>query len=50
MFGSRVQYAEKNWTQANLRFCENDGSIRSKINEKGGHLDRKSCCKLIQNA
>ncbi len=34
-FGSWVQHVKKNWTQSNLRFCENEGSKRSKINEKG---------------
>ncbi len=29
----------KNWTQSDLRFCENEGSNRSKINKKGGQLD-----------
>ncbi len=33
-----------------LRFWENEGSKRSKINEKGGQLDWKSRRKLIQNA
>ncbi len=37
------------WTQSDIRFCENEGSIRFKINEKGGHLDRKSRRKFIQN-
>ncbi len=42
MFGSSCQYAKKQnkkeediWTQSDLRFCENDGSNRLKINEKG---------------
>ncbi len=34
----------------NFRFCENDGSKRSKINGKGGQLDWQSRWKLIQNA
>ncbi len=35
MFGSCVQHARKNWIQLDLRFCEKEGSKRSKINEKG---------------
>ncbi len=26
---------DKKWTQSDLKFCENEGSIRSKTNEKG---------------
>ncbi len=40
----------KNWTQSDLRFCENEGPKRSKINENAGQLDWKSRRKLIQNA
>ncbi len=50
IFGSQVQYAKTNWTLLDLRFCENEGSERSKINGKGGQLDRKSRRKSIQNA
>ncbi len=32
---------QKKWTQSDIRFCENEGSNRFKINEKGSHLDRK---------
>ncbi len=39
--GTWVQHAKKNWTQSDIRFCENEGSNRFKINEKCGHLDRK---------
>ncbi len=39
IFGSQVQHVKKNWTQSDLRFCENEGSKRSKINEKEGQLD-----------
>ncbi len=39
MFGREVRQAIKNWTQSNLKFCINEGSIRSKTNEKGGQLD-----------
>ncbi len=35
-FGSQVQHAQRNWTQSDLRFCENEVSKRFKINEKGG--------------
>ncbi len=40
---------KKTWTQSDIRFCENEGSNRFKINEKGGHLDRKYRRKFIQN-
>ncbi len=53
-FGNRVQYTIivtiENWTQWDLRFCKSEWSKRSKINEKGGQLDRKSRRELIQNA
>ncbi len=29
------------WTQSDLRFCENESSKRSTINDKGGQMDRK---------
>ncbi len=41
IFGTRIQHTNKNWTQSDLRFCENKGSKRFKINDKGGQLDRK---------
>ncbi len=44
------QHVKIIWTQSDLRFCENEGLKLSKINEKGGQLDRKSRSKLIQNA
>ncbi len=44
------EFRPENWTQSDLKFCKNDGSKRSKINEKGGQLDQKSWRKLIQNA
>ncbi len=50
IIGSQVRHTNKNWTQSDLRFYENVGSYRFKINEKGGQLDRKSRRKLIQNA
>ncbi len=31
----------KNWTQSDLRFCQNDGSKRSKIHKKGGSIGSK---------
>ncbi len=34
IFGTCVQHAKKNWTQSDIRFCENEGSNRFKINEK----------------
>ncbi len=49
-FGTWVQHAKKTWTQSDIRFCENEVSNRFKINEKGGHLDRKYTRKIIQNA
>ncbi len=41
IFGTCVHHANKNWTQSDLRFCENEGSKRFKINKKRGQLDRK---------
>ncbi len=49
IFGNQVQHVIKEWTQPDLRFCKNKDSKRSKINEKGGQLDRRSRRKLIQN-
>ncbi len=46
----RVQHAKNNWNQLDLKLCKNEGSKRSKINEKGGQLDKKSWRKFIQNA
>ncbi len=40
---------DKKWTQSDLKFCKNDGSIRSKTNEKWGQLDKKLRRKRIQN-
>ncbi len=34
IFGSRVQHMIKYFTESDLRFCENEGSKRSNINEK----------------
>ncbi len=39
----------KKWTQSDLKFCKNEGSIRSKTNEKGSQLDQQLRRKLIQN-
>ncbi len=39
IFVRQVQHAKENWTQSDLRFCENEGSKRSKINDKGDQLD-----------
>ncbi len=39
----------KKWTESDLKFCKNEGSIRSKTNEKGGQLHQKLRRKLIQN-
>ncbi len=49
MFGRGVQHGIKKWTQSDLKFCKNEGSIRSKTNENGSQLDRKLRRKLIQN-
>ncbi len=50
MFGNQAQHAIKNCARSDQRFCKNGGSERSKINEKGGQLDRKSRRTFIQNA
>ncbi len=50
IFGMWVQHTKKTGTQSDIRFCENEGSNRFKINEKGGHLDRKYRRKFIQYA
>ncbi len=47
MFGREVRHVIKKWTQSDLKFCKNEGSIRSKT--KGGQLDWKLRRKLIQN-
>ncbi len=49
-FQSGVSARDKiKWTQSDLKFCKNEGSIRSKTNEKWHQLDRKLRRKLIQN-
>ncbi len=45
IFSGKFRHAIKKWTQLDLKFCKNEGSIRSETNEKGGQLDRK----FIQN-
>ncbi len=37
--GREVRHTINKWTQLDLKFCKNEGSIRSKTNEKGGQLD-----------
>ncbi len=49
MFGREVQHVIKKWTQSDLKFCKNEGSTRSKTNEKGSQFDRKLTRKLVQN-
>ncbi len=39
IFGRDIWHAIKKWTQLDLKFCKNEGSIRSKTDEKGGQLD-----------
>ncbi len=41
---------KNNWTQSDLRFCENEGSKRFKTNEKGGSIGSNIKGQLIQNA
>ncbi len=41
VFGNWVQHAIKDWTQSDLKYCINEGSKRSKIDEKGSQLDQK---------
>ncbi len=36
---ARFNMQEKKWTKSDLRFFKNEGSKRSKINEKGSQLD-----------
>ncbi len=50
MFQVQPWGGQKNWTQSDLRFCENKGSKRFKINDERGQLDRQLRRKLIQNA
>ncbi len=38
IFGRKVRHMIKKWTQSDLKFCKNEGSIRSKTNEKGGQF------------
>ncbi len=39
IFGKGVRHMIQKWTKSDLKFCKNEGSIRSKTNEKGGQLD-----------
>ncbi len=39
-------YEKKCWTQSDLRFCENEGSKTSKINEKGWSIGLKIKMKI----
>ncbi len=41
IFGREVWHAIKKWTQSDLKFCKNEGSIRFKTNEKVCQLDKK---------
>ncbi len=41
IFGREVMHAIKKWTQSNLKFCKNEGSIRSKTNKKRGPIGSK---------
>ncbi len=50
IFVNWVQHVIKKWTQLDLRFCKNEGSITSKINEKWVNWIEKAMRKLIQNA
>ncbi len=49
IFHREVRHMIIKWNQSDLKFCKNEGSIRSKTNEKGGQLNRKLQRKLIQN-
>ncbi len=41
IFSNKGSVCDKKWTQSDLRFCKNDGSKRSMINDKRGQLDPK---------
>ncbi len=48
IFSREVRHEIKNKrSQSDLKFCKNEGLIRSKTNEKRGQLDRKLRRKLI---
>ncbi len=49
IFSIEVRYLIRKWTQSDLKFCKNEGSIRSKTNEKRGQLDQTFRQKLMQN-
>ncbi len=41
LFGREVQHTIIKRTQSDIKFCKNEGSIRSKTNEKGGQIGSK---------
>ncbi len=47
---ARFSMQQQNWTQSDLRFCENEGSKRFKINEKEAQLakDFTKCLKSVK--
>ncbi len=48
IFGTQVQHSpKKNWSQSDLRFCENERPKRFKIDEKGGQIRLKIMGKFI---
>ncbi len=47
IFGREVWHMIRKWTQSDLKFCKNEGSIRSKTNEKQGQLEKKLRRKLM---
>ncbi len=49
IFSRDVRHEIKKMDLIESKVCKNEGSIRSKTNEKGGQLDRKLRQKLIQN-
>ncbi len=52
MFYNKVQHMIKNWTQSDLRFCKNEASKRSYINEKRFNWiknQRKNSYKMLKN-
>ncbi len=49
IFSSQVQHAIK-FDPIGSTICKNEGSKRSKTNEKGGQLDKKTSRKFIKKA
>ncbi len=47
-FGSQLQNMIKYWAQSDLRFCENEGSKRYQINEKGANRIENQCLKTVK--